>query len=218
MKTRIIYILVGLLSIGLSNTFSQSIQDFTIENNTGFVIYDVYVAYANEDEWGEDLLENDYLEDGESLKINFSGYDFEACSFDVMIGDLDGNYFMVTDVDLCTVATLTFNEEDRWVEEESQNSTDGESQSYSLQEILTSSAWNTTFGGQSYGSMKFYSNGEVVKSSEGMSDTKGTWKLNGNTLTIHFPDEGDAFDGIVEYVNGNINVNFMGIEWVYIKK
>lgn len=85
-----------------------SIQNFTVVNNTGIVIYDLYVAYANEEEWGEDMLGQETLGDGESLEINFEGYTDEQCSFDVMIGDTEGNYFWLQDVNLCEIHELEF--------------------------------------------------------------------------------------------------------------
>ena len=85
-----------------------SIQNFTVVNNTGIVINDLYVAFANEEEWGEDMLGAETLGDGESIEINFEGYSDDQCSFDVMIGDTEGNYFWLEDVNLCEIHELQF--------------------------------------------------------------------------------------------------------------
>jgi len=210
MLHRIMKQIVFLTFVLFINSFSQSVQNFIIENNTGTTIYDVYVAHVDDEEWSEDLLEESLLEDGESLEINFSGYGDDACLFDVMIGDLDGNYFQLSDVDLCTISTLTFTGDNEVAKEEIENSSDAQS----LEDILTSLKWDTTYSGESYGTIKFNADGSVIKSS-GMGDTNGSWKLDGDKLTIHFPEEGDAYDGTIKYVDGNIVANFMGIEWIY---
>ena len=104
----------------VSSSFAQSVQDFKIENRTGVTIYDLYVAYAGETDWGEDLLGENVLNDGEDFLINFAGYSDSQCSFDVMIGDTEGNYFELFDVDLCSVTTLTFTEDNRVIQEEAE--------------------------------------------------------------------------------------------------
>ncbi len=87
---------------------SGSIQNFTIKNNTGFVINNLYVAFASEEEWGEDLLGVDALDNGEEIEVNFEGYSDDQCSFDVLISDQEGNEFVLENVNLCEIHELEF--------------------------------------------------------------------------------------------------------------
>lgn len=46
-------------------------QDFVLVNQTGETIREVYVSPSKADDWEEDILGRDVLEDGESVKITF---------------------------------------------------------------------------------------------------------------------------------------------------
>ena len=39
-----------------SNLFAQGVQDFTLVNNTGITIYDLYISEADSTGWGKDIL------------------------------------------------------------------------------------------------------------------------------------------------------------------
>ena len=45
--------------------------DFVLINKTGYDISDIYVAPTTEREWGEDIMGQDILENGESVEISF---------------------------------------------------------------------------------------------------------------------------------------------------
>lgn len=47
--------------------------DFTLINNTGYDISDVYVSPTNEKEWGEDIMGKDILAHGDAVDISFDG-------------------------------------------------------------------------------------------------------------------------------------------------
>lgn len=47
--------------------------DFTLINNTGYDISDVYVSPTNEKEWGEDIMGKDILANGDAVDISFDG-------------------------------------------------------------------------------------------------------------------------------------------------
>ena len=46
--------------------------DFTLVNRSGYEIHEVYVSESDNDDWEEDILGEDILEDGERMNINFS--------------------------------------------------------------------------------------------------------------------------------------------------
>src|SRR5687767_3360490 len=51
---------------------TQNKQDFTLHNETGLEIKEVYVSPTAADEWEEDILGTDTLETGSSVDISFT--------------------------------------------------------------------------------------------------------------------------------------------------
>jgi hypothetical protein len=51
---------------------SQNKQDFTLHNETGQEVKEVYVSPTATDEWEEDILGTDTLANGESVDISFT--------------------------------------------------------------------------------------------------------------------------------------------------
>jgi hypothetical protein len=94
-------------------TTGGSVQDFKIVNHTGIIINNLYVAHASEEEWGDDLLGVDALEDGGEIEINFKGYGDDQCQFDILISDQEGNEFVLEDVNLCEIHELEFTSDNK---------------------------------------------------------------------------------------------------------
>jgi len=115
MKKSIYLFVTVILSLFSTNLYSQA-QDFVLVNNTGITIYDLYVAEADSAQWGEDILGDQILNDGEELEINFSGYGDNECLFDILIGDTEGNYFWWEDFNLCELHTITFTADNKLAE------------------------------------------------------------------------------------------------------
>jgi hypothetical protein len=65
-------------------------QDFTLVNQTGLRIVELYVSASSTDNWEEDVLGVDVLEDGESVDIEFSPKE-KAKTWDLKIVDSDGD-------------------------------------------------------------------------------------------------------------------------------
>jgi len=60
---------------GTENLAPATIQnklDFELHNQTGYLIEEVYVSPSNKDDWEEDVLGQDVLENGESVNITFT--------------------------------------------------------------------------------------------------------------------------------------------------
>jgi hypothetical protein len=47
-------------------------QDFKVVNKTGIEIHKLFVSPHSSDEWGEDILGRDTLDDGESVNVKFA--------------------------------------------------------------------------------------------------------------------------------------------------
>lgn len=88
-----------------------SIQDFTIHNETGMEIVELYVEHSDSEEWGDELLGDEALEDGGEAKIDFDGYGEDECSFDIWLKDSEGGKWEVTGIDLCKVSNFVVSKE-----------------------------------------------------------------------------------------------------------
>ena len=85
-----------------------------------------------------------------------------------------------------------------------------------LHDVLSANKWNMLYGGQSYGTLLLKENGTAVKTGEGgIMETTGSWALENNQFTLHFPDEGDPITGSLTQNGDNLTVDFMGIVWTY---
>jgi hypothetical protein len=116
-------LLTGLIACALVGVASPSFagdQDFTLINKTGLVLDQVYISPANVDDWEEDVLSKDVLEDGESFELEFDGHN--QCKFDMKVVDDNGKDHIFYDIDLCKLTKLTLHREGskftyRWVNE-----------------------------------------------------------------------------------------------------
>lgn len=81
-------------------------QDFTLVNRTGVEIHKVYASPHSADDWEEDILGDDTLEDGESVNITFSPQE-NAAMWDLRVEDGDGNYITWENINLLQVSKVT---------------------------------------------------------------------------------------------------------------
>jgi hypothetical protein len=97
-KMKSLKVLAGLVFALLS--FKALAADYYVEitNNTGYTIFYVYVSPDNSDDWEEDVLGKEVLMDGDSRRINLSGY--KSPVFDIRLVDEDGDSYTYWDVDV----------------------------------------------------------------------------------------------------------------------
>lgn len=88
------------------SALAQGKQDFTLVNRTGYAIHEVYVSPSKADDWEEDVLGRDILDNGESVDISFSRKE-KACSWDVRIVFEDEDDAEWTGFDLCKVSKIS---------------------------------------------------------------------------------------------------------------
>ncbi len=69
-----------------------------ITNQTGYTIYYVYVSNENDDYWGDDMLGDDYLYDGDTKRVYLSGH--QSPVFDIMVEDEEGDTYSFYSVDV----------------------------------------------------------------------------------------------------------------------
>ena len=82
-------------------------QDFTLVNKTGYVISEVYVSPSKADDWQEDVLGQDVLDDGGSVNIHFHRSD-RTCHWDLkVVYKIDNTSAQWHAFDLCSVSKIT---------------------------------------------------------------------------------------------------------------
>ncbi len=80
--------------------------DFTLINRTGYAIAEVYLAPANQKNWGRDRLGRNVLDHGRSKLITFA--DSANCMQDIqVVFDDDGSSSVWEDFDLCELHKIT---------------------------------------------------------------------------------------------------------------
>jgi len=95
-----------LLAGSLSPILAQSKLDFTLMNDTGVVIAEVYVSPNHSDDWDEDIMGKDVLPNRESVDITFARSE-KTCNWDLKIVDEDDNEIEWTELDLCKASHIT---------------------------------------------------------------------------------------------------------------
>lgn len=58
-------VVFSIFILGSASVALAGKQDFTLENQTGYQIEQVYVSSVNTDDWEEDVLGRRYLSDGQ---------------------------------------------------------------------------------------------------------------------------------------------------------
>jgi len=81
-------------------------QDFTVVNKTGVIINSLYVSPSKEDDWEDDILGQDQLENGASVHIKFSPKE-QAAHWDLRVEDSSGNALIWTNLNLLEISKVT---------------------------------------------------------------------------------------------------------------
>jgi hypothetical protein len=81
-------------------------QNFTLVNNTGYTIREVYVSTVNTNSWEEDVLGQDELDDDSSVDITFPHH-AGGCYWDLKVVYDDGTDAYWKNFNLCTISEIT---------------------------------------------------------------------------------------------------------------
>jgi hypothetical protein len=81
-------------------------QDFTLLNRTGLRVVELYLSPTTTDDWEEDVLGVEVLEDGESVEVQFSPKE-RAAAWDLKIIDADGDEVTWTNLRLDRISKIT---------------------------------------------------------------------------------------------------------------
>ena len=83
-------------------------RNVNIHNNTGYTIYRFYSTNSGASKWGNDVMGNSTLANGNYMHLNFDNK-YNYCKFDFRIEFQDGSSYEERAVDVCTVGDFTFN-------------------------------------------------------------------------------------------------------------
>ena len=81
-------------------------QDFILRNQTGVEINSLFVSPHDSNAWEEDILGQDTLASGDSVKVTFEDRE-KKVRWDLKITDKDGNSLEWEDLNLLEISDLT---------------------------------------------------------------------------------------------------------------
>jgi hypothetical protein len=90
---------------------AQGKQDFTLVNQTGVEIHELYVSPHKSNDWEEDVLGQDTLPSGDSVTIHFSPKE-RAKLWDLKIVDKEGNSIEWESLNLLEISKVTLHYKD----------------------------------------------------------------------------------------------------------
>ncbi len=106
-KTKIALALgVMALFLTASSFAHKGPQDFVLHNETGVEINSLYVSPHDSDDWEEDILGEDTLPNGKSVKITFDDRN-KKVHWDLKVTDKDGNSLEWEDLNLLEISEVT---------------------------------------------------------------------------------------------------------------
>lgn len=100
-----------IVAIALSPSAIAGDQDFTLVNRTGVEIHKLYTSEHNSDDWEEDVLGEDTLDDGESVDITF-GKKEKAAHWDLRVEDAHGHAITWENLNLKEISELVLHYKD----------------------------------------------------------------------------------------------------------
>src|SRR5690606_38708621 len=98
--------LLGALTIAPEALAAQ--QDFTVINQTGFVVVTLNVSRSSETRWGPDILGQEVLANGEEAQVTFDMGEND-CLWDIRVTYDDGDTGDWRATNLCETSTITLN-------------------------------------------------------------------------------------------------------------
>ena len=115
-KALLIILIMAVLLSGLAVVTQAGPQDFVLVNRTGVDVYGIFVSPSNSNNWEENVLRNDVLYNGSSIRITFSNY--YQTYWDLMIKDRNGNSLYWRNLNLRSISKvyLYYNGSIAWAE------------------------------------------------------------------------------------------------------
>ncbi len=92
---------------------SAAPQDFVLDNATGYDLKNLYLSPTDQNEWGDDVLGEDVLTNGQSVKIHFPEGRGEGCEWDLKVTYNDDTSHEWRNVNLCSIESVTINYDEK---------------------------------------------------------------------------------------------------------
>jgi hypothetical protein len=112
MRTRVLPLLLAAW-LALPLLARADKRDVTIVNRTGREITSLFISPTGVDQWEDDVLGGDVLEDGQTLSVSFEGYAEDECTFDILAGSGNEDAWLLPEVDLCEVGEIVVTAKDK---------------------------------------------------------------------------------------------------------
>jgi hypothetical protein len=109
MKKQLVLI-VALVFAATTWTQAQTVLDFKLVNKTGNTFFAVYLTDTNTEDWGEDILPDAMVEDGDVIDITFDYTDDETiCTWDLKLTEdaSEETWVYLNELDLCEAKIVT---------------------------------------------------------------------------------------------------------------
>lgn len=103
-------LLVALVFAATTWTQAQTVLDFKLVNKTGSSFYAVYLTDTDTEDWGEDILPDAMVEDGDVVDITFDYVDDETiCTWDLKLteDESEETWVYLKELDLCDAKIVT---------------------------------------------------------------------------------------------------------------
>ena len=104
---RNIFAIALLLVLIMASCALAGPQDFVLVNNTGVDIHAVHIAPSASDNWGDDILGDQILENGQILTVTFAAQKAEL--WDIRVADEDGDTLDFQEFNLFEISKVTLN-------------------------------------------------------------------------------------------------------------
>jgi hypothetical protein len=98
--------LILIFAFTFGNVAFAGDADFTVFNQTGYTINNLYVSPDNDNDWGKDILGKGYLNNRAKRLITFNKRS-RQCVYDLKVIFEDGEEAEWQDFDLCTISKIT---------------------------------------------------------------------------------------------------------------
>jgi hypothetical protein len=97
----------GFFAVSAFNTAAAANRKVDIVNQTGMTLAEFYASNTGTDDWEEDILGSDTLDNGDVFEIDVDD-GTGACKFDFKAVFTDGSSHVRRAVDVCKISTFTY--------------------------------------------------------------------------------------------------------------
>jgi len=107
---------LALLLLIAVTSLAAAAESLTVINKTGYDIYYLNISPGTSDDWGEDLLGDEVLLDGEIIKIPLNGFS-DVCELDIQAIDEDDDSYIKWNFNSCEKGKVVLTMDDLYIDE-----------------------------------------------------------------------------------------------------